>query len=143
MLALLGLLVLSASAAWLSARWSEFLTLHAGLVIGVTAAALMGLASCARRQAFMLRWDSMHWYCSDPSDEATESGPWRAQVALDWGSFILLRLDSLEAPARGRARWLPVQQRGLQPEWHALRCALHSRRSNPAVPDSAAQAGPN
>jgi hypothetical protein len=85
----------------------------------------------------------MHWYCDDPSDGATESGPWRAQVALDWGSFMLLRLDSPEAPDRWRVRWLPVQQRGLQPEWHALRCALHSRQSNPAAIGSTGQAGPN
>jgi len=143
MLAFLGLLVVSSSAAWLSSSWVELSFLKAGLLTGAATAALLSLASCARRHAFLLRWDSMHWYCSDPRDEAAESGPWHAQVMLDWGSFMLLRLDSPEAPDRWRVRWLPVQQRGLQPEWHALRCALHSRQSNPAAIGSTGQAGPN
>ena len=42
-------------------------------------------------------------------------------VALDWGAFFLLRIDS------GRDRvWLPVQRRGLERDWHSLRCALYA-----------------
>ena len=43
-------------------------------------------------------------------------------VALDCGAFFLLRIDGA---AHARV-WLPVQQRGLEREWHALRCALYA-----------------
>ncbi len=43
-------------------------------------------------------------------------------VAIDLGSFLLLRLGD---PRRMRS-WLPVQRRGLEREWHALRCAVYS-----------------
>ena len=43
-------------------------------------------------------------------------------VALDLGSFLLLRLEE----QRHRSTWLPVQRRGLEREWHALRCAVYS-----------------
>ena len=42
-------------------------------------------------------------------------------VALDWGSFLLLRVGS-----RPRVLWLPVQRRGLERHWHALRCAVYA-----------------
>jgi hypothetical protein len=51
-------------------------------------------------------------------------------VALDWGAFLLLRIDG------GRDRvWLPVQRRGLERDWHSLRCALYSspRTATPAA----------
>lgn len=55
---------------------------------------------------------------------APQSGPGIAgtlTVALDWGAFFLLRIDG------GRDRvWLPVQRRGLERDWHSLRCALYS-----------------
>jgi hypothetical protein len=44
-------------------------------------------------------------------------------VALDLGSFLLL---TLAGPAVLRRRWLPVQRRGLERDWHALRCAVYS-----------------
>jgi hypothetical protein len=43
-------------------------------------------------------------------------------VTIDVGSFMLLRLNG----ATGGRLWLPVQRRGLEREWHALRCAAYS-----------------
>jgi hypothetical protein len=62
---------------------------------------------------------------------APRSGPEVAgtlTVALDWGAFFLLHIDR----ERGRV-WLPVQRRGLERDWHSLRCALYSS-SRPAAP---------
>lgn len=46
----------------------------------------------------------------------------RLEVAIDLGAFLLLRLG--DRP-RGSV-WLPAQRRGLEAEWHALRCAVYS-----------------
>jgi len=57
----------------------------------------------------------------------TVTGP--LTVALDWGAFVLLRIDG---DARARF-WLPVQRRGLDGDLHALRCALYAPpRGEPA-----------
>ena len=61
--------------------------------------------------------------------ERVESGT--LTVAVDLGSFLLLKLTSGDASRR----WLPVQRRGLQADWHALRCAVHAPRP---VADAAA-----
>jgi hypothetical protein len=55
-------------------------------------------------------------------------------VALDLGSFLLLRLDE----PRHRPIWLPMQRRGLERELHALRCAVYS--PPPAAAESAESA---
>jgi hypothetical protein len=46
-------------------------------------------------------------------------------VAIDLGSFLLLTLTPVGAPGPSR-RWLPVQRRGIEARWHALRCAVYS-----------------
>ena len=46
-------------------------------------------------------------------------------VAIDLGSFLLLTLSTSDGGRRSR-RWLPVQRRGLEQDWHALRCAVHA-----------------
>jgi 4-amino-4-deoxy-L-arabinose transferase-like glycosyltransferase len=44
------------------------------------------------------------------------------EVAMDLGTFLLLRLVE-----HGRtSAWLPVQRRGLEAEWHGLRCAAYA-----------------
>jgi hypothetical protein len=74
-------------------------------------------------------------------------------VVVDLGAWMLLRFDPLPlqlnleaAHARthvksffprldrrlaSRRLWLPLQRVGLEPQWHALRCALYSRASTP------------
>jgi hypothetical protein len=32
---------------------------------------------------------------------------------------------------RRRATWLPVQRRGIERQWHALRCSVHSPHAAP------------
>ncbi len=66
--------------------------------------------------------------------ERVESG--ELTVAVDLGSFLLLTLTRADASHRNARRWLPVQRRGLEADWHALRCAVHS--PPPVAPDAAA-----
>ena len=44
------------------------------------------------------------------------------EVAVDPGAFLLLRL----VEQRRTIVWLPVQRRGVESQWHALRCAAYS-----------------
>jgi hypothetical protein len=93
------------------------------IVVGVAAvltlATLAVAASLARFPAGVLAGRNGAWTFTP------DAGPSRSEplvVALDWGSFFLLRID---AGRRARA-WLPVQRRGLERDWHALRCAVYS-----------------
>lgn len=57
-------------------------------------------------------------------------------VALDLGAWMLLRF--IPDAAGGRARWVAVQRRGLEPQWHALRCAVHAPRPKQPADGTAA-----
>ena len=65
-----------------------------------------------------LRWDGKVWHLDTAAGEL--------KVAVDLGPWMLL-LFTPQAP--GRASWLPVQRRGLEAQWHALRCAIYSPRA--------------
>jgi hypothetical protein len=51
--------------------------------------------------------------------------PGNVAVVIDLGPWMLLRFT---ADAPPRTTWLPVQRRGLEAQWHALRCAVYSPR---------------
>ena len=54
------------------------------------------------------------------------------EVAMDLGSFMLLRLSPAPGAAGRRVRWLPVERAGIESRWQALRCAVYAPR--PAAP---------
>src|SRR3954454_42547 len=91
-------------------------------LLAATALALATIAaamSLARAPAGVLPCRDGRWSFSS---DAGSSRSGALTVALDWGSFLLLRIDS-----GGRAHlWLPVQRRGIERQWHALRCAVYS-----------------
>ena len=69
---------------------------------------------------------------------AADSGRRRSgalTIAIDLGAFLLLRIDG----GPKRRLWLPLQRRGLEHEWHALRCALYS----PPAPAQARDEAPS
>ena len=107
------------------------------------AAAVAGLAilawgvSAARVRPVSLRWDGRLWHLGTPDSVGHEPASGELQVALDFGPWMLLRFEPMAATWRTRATWLPVQRRGLEPQWHALRCAVYSPRPLPAA-DAAA-----
>jgi len=93
----------------------------------VAAAALVsvGLAVSLWRQApVRLRWDGLAWAMAPAADSGAER-PGRLEVAIDLGSFLLLRFLPAQA-GRAGGRWIPVGRAGLESEWHAFRCAVHS-----------------
>ena len=103
----------------------------AALVFAMVAAlAVTVLRSAWRMPVQRLRWDGQGWWLA-VAVPATET-PGRLHVALDLGAWLLLRFQPAPDAGARRARWLPLQRRGLEADWHALRCALYSPR--PAAP---------
>ena len=87
----------------------------AGLSLATIALAL----SLARVNGGLLTCSDGLWtYLS----EAGEHRAGTLEVAMDLGGFLLLRV----VERRRTIAWLPVQRRGVEMQWHALRCAVYS-----------------
>jgi hypothetical protein len=119
-LASLGLWCLS------GARPQAVGALGALLAASVVAAAASLLLSVG---PVRLHWDGRDWQLI-PLRPATHAAPYvgRLDVALDLGSWMLLRFEVAGGAFRPRVRWVPVARRGLESAWHGLRCAVYSSR---------------
>ena len=130
---LLAVLGLATIAAWLVTREPP---IHPGVWIAaiLSAAALTGsAATLARTPPVDLRWDGLVWHLG-PS--AGGPVPGDVIVAVDLGAWMLLRFVPAMPGARPRVTWLPVQRRGIEAQWHALRCSVYSPRPAPGDGDS-------
>ncbi len=90
-------------------------------------------ASLLRNAPLSLRWDSQRWHLGPLASAGDEPWPGSLAVALDLGPWLLLRFEHEADLRRRRITWLPVQRRGLEAEWHALRCAVYCARSDPGL----------
>ena len=119
------LLGVAAVAAWLVAR-----PLASAASWAAVGAGLIGLALCAvsllRVAPAVLGWDGSGWWLRRGSGD-TVTGT--LQVNIDLGAWMLLRFEPVSSGGRRRAVWLPVQRHGLEAQWHALRCAVHAKRT--------------
>ena len=125
---------LASLAAWLA---SSPLGAGAWARGGVAASALAIVAigvSLWRSDRPTLRWDATQWTVETG---AAAPIPGELLVALDLGSFLLLRFRPEGRTGPGATCWIPVGQRGLEREWHAFRCAVYSPRpaAGPSVAD--------
>ena len=96
----------------------------------IVVAVLMGwlLAVQPRTAPLSLRWDAQRWHVGPAASAGHEPWSGELQVAIDLGAWMLLRFVP-DAGIRGcSVSWLPVQRRGLEAQWHALRCAVYSPR---------------
>jgi len=125
---------------WLATRSEPTPPLGLAVWFGAMLAVPALAASLMRQPAVSLRWDGQQWWLARlaRSSRAAAAAPVDAtagevDVALDLGAWMLLRFRPVPAALRTRpARWLPVQRRGLEAQWHALRCAVYSPRPAPA-----------
>jgi len=120
--------VAAALAAWLLSR-DEFTPMPVRAGIAVAGGVLLAVAATLLRCPGMsLRWDSRCWHLGPAASRGDE--PWTGQlaVALDLGGWMLLKFRHDPAAGRCGTVWLPVQRRGLEGQWHALRCAVYSAR---------------
>jgi hypothetical protein len=79
------------------------------------------------RHAQTLRWDGQQWWLAGGAAPA-DAGSLR--VAIDLGNWMLLRFVAQGRSVWRSSRWVPVQRRGLEGAWHALRCAVHASPSD-------------
>ena len=131
--AIAGLLVcvLASLAVWWLARpidWQWRFAAAAGLA---ALAAVALAASLIQIKAVSLRWDGQRWHLGPADSAGHEPFAGDLSVALDLAGWMLLRFRA-DLRVRGSAvSWLPVQRRGLEGRWHALRCAVYSPRPAP------------
>jgi hypothetical protein len=96
----------------------------------------------ARSTALSLRWDTLDWRLGPMASVGEEPTAGQLTVVMDLGSWMLLRFVQTEPtvlsavlPYRFRPqRCLAVQRKGLEPSWHALRCAVYSSRPGKLAP---------
>jgi len=89
----------------------------------------MLLAHAWRLRAMTLRWDSQQWQltaCDATGHEQAPSG--RLAVSIDLGAWMLLHFKLDNATVLQRGTWLPLQRRGHEADWHALRCTVYYAR---------------
>jgi hypothetical protein len=137
-----GVAALVALAAAASAAWGFVapapLPVAQALGLALATGCIAASAATALRQAAVrLRWDGQRWSIAVPGagGEPTPVDP--PTVTLDLGVWMLLHLRHEGAPRRRGHVWLPVQRRGHEAHWHALRCAVYSPRPAPGGPSAA------
>jgi hypothetical protein len=128
--AVIALLTVSAAVAvaWLIARHASMPFGWQVAIGGVSVLLLAGGAGLFRISPFCLRWDGQAWHLGPAASAGDEPCRGSLAVALDLGAWMLLRFDHESAMRGRRTRWLPVQRRGLEGRWHALRCAVYCSR---------------
>lgn len=129
MLISVGGAAMAACGGWFGWRNDDLPTWSAGLMGVSLLIALAGTVASLRRHPVGLRCDSQSWYLCEPSRRAQEVGPAQLQVLIDAGPWLLLKFMPEGRPSWLSACWLPVQRRGMEDQWHALRCAVYSPRS--------------
>jgi hypothetical protein len=122
-----ALVLLSTAGALLAGSWlsaQEEVSVAQRVILAVTGAMSIGAltASLWRVPVQSLCWDGQAWHLDSASGELT--------MKIDLGFWMLLHFRPVPT---GAARWLPVQRRGLEAQWHGLRCAVYSPRP-PARP---------
>jgi len=122
---------------WLASRSEPTPPLGLAAWVGAMIAVPALAASLMRMPPVAMRWDGQQWWLARQtrsSSRAAATGQLDAvageiDVALDFGGWMLLRFRPVAVARRARpAQWLPVQRRGLEAHWHALRCAVYSPR---------------
>ena len=106
----------AASSAWAGAGCALAVAVGAGLLRGP--------------RTLLLRWDRQRWWIAD-GGQTPRAG--NIGVALDFGAWMLLRFVPDGRLATLRACWIPVQRRGAESAWHALRCAVLAQRARGSV----------
>jgi hypothetical protein len=109
----------------------------APFVMAVVAVSALAASVAAVSIAFpadrILRWTGQRWQLIAVASDRTEAQDGEVRVALDLGSWMLLRFTATGS-ARPAVTWLPVQRRGLESGWHGLRCALYAPHPPSATP---------
>jgi hypothetical protein len=129
-------LAVLASSCAVVATWIVTAEADAALKAAVAVAALIALGAAfplALRSERTLRWTGQRWQLTDAGRERGRAQDGEVSVALDLGSWMLLRFTA-SGTGSSVVTWLPVRRRGLEAGWHGLRCALYAWRPLPPTP---------
>ncbi len=143
-LGLVSATALSAVATWLVTRHDELPGWSGVLLMASVLVGVLGAVDLLRRWPIRLLWDTQRWQVTDPGLGTGSIDVCELRVVLDLGGWMLLKFRC-DAPRRTLRRgWIPVQRRGLESHWHALRCAVYAHAAasvRPPTPDRQAQLG--
>lgn len=124
------LALLAAVCATLALWWRSHPAPAPAWVAAVAALGMLGAAAAAlpsfRSRRLTLRRSAGQWQLAFTHGVSAPAMAGELLVALDLGAWMLLRFVA-GAPG-GHARWIPIQRHGLEPHWHALRCAVYGPR---------------
>ena len=122
-----ALVILTAVSIGLWVASAEIGTAVKGVLAAATLAAGAAALSTTAPFDLSLRWTGSSWALSPGGAPASEPVAGVMTVAIDLGSWMLLRFVD-ESP-RTRTTWIPIQRAGIEGDWHALRCAVHAPRA--------------
>jgi hypothetical protein len=130
---MLGLFGVATIAAWVLTREEPV-----GIALVIVSASAVGILfwlalSLAQVPAVSLRWDGLLWHAGSPAAGSDDSVPGDVAVILDLGSWMLPRFTPAVPHLQPCVTWLPVQRRGIETQWHALRCSVYSPHPAPAA----------
>jgi hypothetical protein len=128
---LIAVLGAAALAAWLFARAPDLQITPAMLAGAAGVGWIWLVAALVRVPAMSLRWDGRSWHLNLSGETGDASLPGELTVAIDLGAWMLLRFEPAAVASSRRARpiWVPAQRRGVEPQWHGLRCAVYGARA--------------
>lgn len=127
--------VISAVAGWFLAWHDEPAVWDGGVLSALALVGLSGVFGLVRRLPIVLRWDGQRWHVADPHRGWVDAQASDIRVVLDLGGWMLLKYRVGTFPtSRRRSGWIPAQRRGIETQWHALRCALHARAAAHMAP---------
>ena len=95
------------------------------------AAVVCAASLLARCPPLSLRWDTQRWNLGPAATVGEEPSAGQLAVALDLGTWMLLRFRPEPAASRFSMVWIPVQREPVHHDWHAFRCAVYSSRPDP------------
>ena len=127
----------------LAVWWALLAKPPSGVETALAAASVVvGLVALGRLRspAVDLRWDSQRWWIDSPDAHLREREVARVEAVIDFSFWMLLRVRLAAARPWAAVVWIPVQRRGLESQWHALRCAVYT--SSASTVDSAPQVPP-
>jgi hypothetical protein len=130
--AVLSLMGLACTLAWCASGTTPRPFFVWASAISVALLLTWGAIREVRSTPHSLRWDTLNWRLGPLDSVSEEPFAGRLTVVMDLGSWMLLRFVQTAPVVRRYGlrtqSCLAVQRRGLEPQWHALRCAVYSSR---------------
>lgn len=124
LLCLMGALALWVAAAWLWSSPDGSPRGEAALLTALACGTVGAAFTLWCRHPITLRWDAQRWHLAGSRGGAAPAEVIELRVVLDLGGWMLLQSRT---DGSAHCDWIPLQRRGLEPQWQPLRCALYAQ----------------